>query len=104
LNLQKIYYTTENSDILDKYKNKIGIVEDNKSYIKSTFINEILKEQNNVITSRFFKWAFEKQILCEKDSDNTRFTKKKKIDSMSINTYVFNFNENSGKSGNQPNK
>lgn len=90
----------EDNEIFNQYKTPIGVVDNEIRYIKSTEVSTILKELNNVVPSRFFKWLDEKGYLYEKDKEGGRFTKTKRINGSSVKTYAFNFNvKNSGNTG-----
>lgn len=86
--------------IFNQHKTPIGSVDDGICYIKSTKVNTVIKELENVVAKRFFKWAEEKKYLHEQDSEEGRFTKTKRINGSNVKTYAFNFDaQNSGNTG-----
>ncbi len=90
----------EDDVILNQYKTPIGIVDDGISYIKSKEVTAVIKELENIVAKRFFKWAEEKRYLHEQDSEEGRFTKTKRINGSNVKTYAFDFDaQNSGNTG-----
>ncbi len=90
----------EDDVILNQYKTPIGVVDDGICYIKSTEVTAVIKDLENVVAKRFFKWAEEKKYLHEQDSEEGRFTKTKRINGSNVKTYAFNFDaQNNGNTG-----
>ncbi len=92
LDIIKQSITIVGVDITDQFNHMIGVADGDISYIKSTEVNKILKELDNVVPKRFFLWAKAKGFLAETDSEEGRFTKTRRVGGSTVNTYAFNFN------------
>ncbi len=102
---QSVFLDANSTAILNGHKTSIGIIDNDIWYIKSTEVNRIIKEMDNIVANRFFKWADAIGYLHGTDSEEGRFTKTKKINGNSVKTYAFNFDAkidgNPGNGGNE---
>jgi hypothetical protein len=102
---QALILDDDGETILNNFKSPVGIVKNDIWYVKSTQINDIINNIDGAVSRRFFRWAEEEGILCEIDNEEGRYTKTKKLNGTSVNTYAFDFsvetNGNTGISGNR---